>query len=272
MGPLNFRAPLFVPGLHSGDNLTTAEFKKFCHEAVHSLMALNEHCGREYDISAWPRWDYDLDAGTLIFSEGGTPKVIASIQVVGTTSADPKNWLWGWANKNMPPKVVDRVREVRTFGEREGLTLLTGPYQPDNEHLGWELAAVTAQIVRAKGAYRCPVDDGFIYVVYMDIRNVNSDDIAVFSRFPNKSFMECADHGKGISTFVCEHLAATPHQEWFSSISTDSNPWPDAWCSKCDEIYSEQGAWNDKNEERMKIKILCHRCYEKARGQATSHT
>lgn len=43
---------------------------------------------------------------------------------------------------------------------------------PDYEHLGWELTAVTARILGAKGAYRCPSDNGFFYVVFSDIASV----------------------------------------------------------------------------------------------------
>jgi hypothetical protein len=45
------------------------EFKEFRHNAVHELMRLNESCEHEFQISTWPRWDYDLDAGTLTFSQ-----------------------------------------------------------------------------------------------------------------------------------------------------------------------------------------------------------
>src|SRR5947209_5930700 len=107
-------------------------------------MVLNENCGRVYSISTWPRWDYDLDACDLVFSEAEVPKVIASIQVVGTTSNRSSTWMWGWANNSLPSCSTDRIREVQRFGELEGVDRLTQPQLADHEHLGWEMTAITA--------------------------------------------------------------------------------------------------------------------------------
>jgi hypothetical protein len=71
------------------------QFSQFRHEAVHELVRLNELCEENFRISSWPRWDYDLERGKLIFSEQGVSKVSASIQVVGTTSISGGTWLWG---------------------------------------------------------------------------------------------------------------------------------------------------------------------------------
>ena len=107
--------------------LTLEEFKAFRHEAVHELKDLNDQCSRVYRISNWGRWDYNLDDRILVFSDSGVPKVIASVQVVGTTSAARKNWLWGWANGYMPSPIVARIEEVRRFGVAEGIPELTEP-------------------------------------------------------------------------------------------------------------------------------------------------
>ena len=71
--------------------MTPDEFHEFRHRAVHELMDLNADCEAKFRIGHWERWVYDLDAGTLIFSESGVPKVIAAIQVVGTTSTAFEN-------------------------------------------------------------------------------------------------------------------------------------------------------------------------------------
>lgn len=149
------------------------EVLDFRHQAVHELMRLNELCGREFHISAWPRWDYDLDRGTLTFSEDSLPKVVALIQVIGTTSISSKTWLWAWANEYLPPNVKKAVEEVRAFGERENIPELIKAKLPDDEHFGWEMTAIAAKILGAKGAYRCPDDNGFVYVVYLSIGFVN---------------------------------------------------------------------------------------------------
>lgn len=240
------------------------QFSVFRHEAVHQLMEFNEVCKKAFSITSWQRWEYELDEGTLTFSENGIPKVIATIQVVGTTSKSGGTWLWAWANQNLPARVTKAVERVRAFGETENIPELTEKCLPDDEYLGWEMTAVAAKLLGSKGAYRCPGDNGFVYVVYSSLRF--ADEHVTPSDEPKQ--IECATHGNGFSTYVCEHLVANPAQEWFSEQSEDSK-WPDAWCSTCNSYFLEEGEWNEKNEAKLKIKLLCHFCYEKKRSQET---
>jgi hypothetical protein len=69
-----------------------------------------------FQISSWPRWDYDLERGTLTFSANGMPKVSASIQIIGTTSVSGGTWMRGWANESLPSNVTREVAKVLEFG------------------------------------------------------------------------------------------------------------------------------------------------------------
>ena len=74
------------------------------------------------------------------------------------------------ANDSLPQRVVSRMAAIREFGNTEAIARLTTEILPNDDYLGWELAAVTARLLGARGAYRCPGEDGFLYVVYTDIR------------------------------------------------------------------------------------------------------
>jgi len=76
----------------------------------------------------------------------------------------------------------------------------------------------------------------------------------------------CDVHGSASPAFVCAHLAANPVQRWHCDDPTDENPWPDAWCDRCNDVYLRDGEWNDDNSREIELKILCHRCYEDARS------
>ncbi len=242
------------------------EFEEFKRESIHNLKDLNDQCARVYRISAWPRWNYDLEDATLVFSETGIPRVVTSVQVVGTTSTNQKNWLWGWANGHLPQQVVSRMEEVRRFGETEGIRELTEPYWPDDEYFGWAMSAVVAHVVGAKGAYRIPSKNGFMYFVFTDIRLATREE-ELNPHAAGRTRIGCGEHSEGFATYICEHLVADPSQEWFSATPSESNPWPDAWCARCDEVFQKQGEWNDKNEINAKIKLVCHRCYEAMRNK-----
>ncbi len=245
--------------------MTPEQFSEFRHNAVHELIHLNEHCADEFKISHWPRWDYDLDAGTLTFSEEGVPKVVASIQVVGTTSSSVGTWMWAWANDSLPADAIEDVARVREFGQTEDISDLTKSELPDDEHLGWGMTAIAAKLLGAKGAYRCPSGDGFIYFVYLSIGIAPNNSGATTER----EVVKCSHHSRGFATYVCEHLPANPAQKWFSNRPDDQDRWPDAWCGACEALFLEEGEWNEKNQQRREIVLVCHHCYENLRLQAT---
>ena len=242
------------------------QFSAYRHDAVHELMRLNKLCEEQFHISSWPRWDYELERGTLTFSENGVPKVLALIQVIGTTSVSGGTWMWGWANESLPSNVTKAVANVREFGRAGNITELTEAELPDDEYLGWSMTAVAARLLGAKGAYRCPGKNGFVYVVYSSIRFAPSDASAT----SDGQLVECSHHTKGFATYICGHLLANPAQEWFSNKPDEEQPWPDAWCARCEALFLEQGEWNDKNQSRREIKMVCHHCYENLRSQRSS--
>jgi hypothetical protein len=142
------------------------------HDAVHQLQEKNARLEREFRLGAWPRFDYDVDNGTLIFSEQGVAKVIAEIQIVGTTSFKVGNWLWAWANSHWPLERVVDAERVRAFGEEHGIGELAHDYIEDEDlnGLGWELTAVAARIADAAGAYRPLHSDGG--GLYFTLKNI----------------------------------------------------------------------------------------------------
>jgi len=133
------------------------DFAKMRREAVHALTDLNEAINAKYGITAWERFDYDLNAGTLTFSHKGKVKVVARIQVVGSTDTD---FLWAWANAGWwPAALLEDVREVKAWGEANGAAELTTPQLTGENitELGWAMTALAVKITGALGAYR-PMD------------------------------------------------------------------------------------------------------------------
>lgn len=77
--------------------------------------------------------------------------------------------------------------------------------------------------------------------------------------------IDCEEHGFNEEAFVCEHLLREPNQLWCSREPTDENPCPDAWCLKCDEHFQTEGEWNERNEGKVQIKLVCQACYTRLR-------
>jgi hypothetical protein len=91
-------------------------------EAIEQLKAKNARLKKDLHLGSWSRYDYDLTAGTLLFSQDGVVKVVTEIQIVGSTSTEGGNWLWAWANSSLPSELLSDAKLVRSFGERMALT------------------------------------------------------------------------------------------------------------------------------------------------------
>ena len=141
------------------------------HDAFHELQDKNARLNADYRLGEWSRFDYDLASGKLIFSHEGSPRIIAEIQVAGTTSRSSGDWLWAWANDHWPPDSVVDSRLVRDFGEEHGICELMHDCveAEDLNALGWELTSVMARVTNAVGAYRPPDDDGGLFLVIRSI-------------------------------------------------------------------------------------------------------
>jgi hypothetical protein len=141
-------------------------------ESNEYLIARNERMKSEFGISEYPRYDWDQWRGELVFSRDGIPGVVGRIQFVGSVSTRSNTWLWAWANSSYVEPVRQASLRVREYGERAGVPKFTEAKWPAEEVDGWEMTAVTARFVGAKGGYRTPGDEGFTYMVLTDLSQV----------------------------------------------------------------------------------------------------
>ena len=149
--------------------MTADEYCDWRDVALEELKVKQDGLSSSHRLSSWPRFDYDLVRRTLTFSDERGPRVIAEIQVVGTTST--QEWRWAWANDYLPPEVRFDVERVRAFGAHHGIVDFTDPSVRDEDldALGWEFTAAAARVLDAAGAYRAPSKDGALFVVLRSV-------------------------------------------------------------------------------------------------------
>lgn len=80
--------------------------------------------------------------------------------------------------------------------------------------------------------------------------------------------ISCDTHGETYRTFICGHLAANSTQRWFCNLPSEADPWPDAWCEKCEAALIAEGEWNERSEAELDLKLICHCCYESMMAQS----
>ena len=147
-------------------------FEEFKHTCVHECMDLNKAMMETYKLGHWPRWDYQMEDATLVFSRDGKPQVICDMQVVGSTEGD--TWEWSWGNAHLPEACRSRMCVVHELGEEKDWDRLTTLFLPNDENVGWECASIANHLLGDIGAYRCPDsdskrDDNLVDAVYVAI-------------------------------------------------------------------------------------------------------
>jgi len=143
------------------------EFVRSCSER---LSEKQESLRQQFKIGEHKRWDWDLDTGTLIFSNDGVTAVTAEIDLVGSISSTSNTWLWAWANSSLSELKDNISIPVTEIGAESNFVKLTTPYWPADEVDGWQMTAICADILGSKGAYRTASETGFTYLI---IRNID---------------------------------------------------------------------------------------------------
>jgi hypothetical protein len=129
------------------------------------LTARQDTLTNEFGLSRYQRWDWDADQGSIVFSDDGTPRVIAQAQLVGSVSRKTGTWLWAWANRSIEQRLYRDLAEVRKFGEQKGIWQLTTAKWEADEVDGWEMTSISAYVLQSKGAYRMPHEHLFTFAI-----------------------------------------------------------------------------------------------------------
>jgi hypothetical protein len=82
--------------------------------------------------------------------------------------------------------------------------------------------------------------------------------------------VECDTHGPSPEAFVCQHIAAgllrRERVGFYWTVHDPENPYPDAWCSECEERVKQTGGeWEGEALKHLQPKIMCSHCYEVAK-------
>jgi len=156
--------------------LDTINFADLSKKAYQYLNQQQDTCNSIYKINDYERWFYDQFTGELTFSDSGIKKVIIDYEEVGSISFKSNTWLWAWANPNLEEKVKSEIVKVRDYGIRRNFEKLTNGKWNADEYDGWEMTAIAAYLMKAKGAYRIPSSDSMLYsfMIYKNIRWADS--------------------------------------------------------------------------------------------------
>lgn len=163
-----------LPG-KSNQNLSeldTIAFEDLSKKAYEYLYHQQDVCNEVYKVGSYQNWYYDQTTGELTFSDSGINKLIIDYEEVGSLSFRSNTWLWAWANPHLEEKVKSAIGQVRDYGEKRKFERLTNEKWEADEYDAWEMTAIAAYLMKAKGAYRVPTSDSMLYsfMIYKNIR------------------------------------------------------------------------------------------------------
>jgi hypothetical protein len=131
---------------------------------------------QRFRIGTYERFDLSQDYGLIVFSDAGTPKVVADIQFVGSYSDTSRTWLWAWANESLDPQLTRGSARVKEFGRQKHLERLTSAKWAATEDDGWEMATFQAYVTGADFMYRAPLRHGHAYLTLKNFRSAKPDE------------------------------------------------------------------------------------------------
>jgi hypothetical protein len=152
--------------------LDTISFEDLSKKAYEYLYEQQEICDTVYKIGSYEHWFYDQMTGELTFSHNGEKKLIIDYEEVGSVSEATNTFLWAWANANIEEKVRSEIIKVEKYGGSRGFDKLTDGKWKADLYDGWEMTAIASYLLKAKGAYRVPSNNGrlFSFMIFKSIR------------------------------------------------------------------------------------------------------
>jgi hypothetical protein len=140
-------------------------------------IALKTQIAREtWGLGDGGRWDADLEAGTITFTNERGWTIVAPLQVIGTFNTVDSTWLWGWDHPSVSESLGEHARQARAFGERYGLEWFTTRKLTVTEKDCWTFTAVASYLAGAQGGYRGPAGTTMIFLTFgtVTISNPNA--------------------------------------------------------------------------------------------------
>jgi hypothetical protein len=149
--------------------MDSKQFTDLLKKSREYLMEQQEIITKKYELNDYERMDFEQESGKMIFSIKGDRQVTMSFKVVGSISDQSNTWMWSWDNPYLLENVTEAMFKVKEYGEKNGYEKLIIPKWPGNDDDGWEMTAIAAYILKAKGAFSFLSDEMLVFVIFTDI-------------------------------------------------------------------------------------------------------
>jgi hypothetical protein len=144
-------------------------YEKFLQDARAEFVPRAMRLNAQYKLENYS-WRLEQGTGKLTFSQDGVTKVIADVQIVGTYSTYSHTWMWSWGNKSVDERMKSDMGKVKEYGESHRYQQWTTAKWECDEDYAATMTAAAGYLLKAKGAFRGPIEDGYVFMLITDIR------------------------------------------------------------------------------------------------------
>jgi len=139
------------------------------------LESLMTECEREFKFGSLHRMDYEQESCRMIFSDISVqPRVVANFQIVGSLSGNSGTWLWSWDNEYLLDIAIEDIWYVKQFGDENMIEKLSSPKWNASKEDAWDMTAISAYLLKARGAYSFMSDDIRVFVIFKEIKLIGN--------------------------------------------------------------------------------------------------
>lgn len=144
-------------------------FAKLLDDALLYLAERQAEISETFGLGECDRFDWNQGTGQLVFSTRGERSVVGDIVFVGSTAERSGTWLWSWANDSFLEPLREPMLAIRRHGLEHGMLKLASARWPGGEPEGWQMTAIAAYLLGARGAYRTPSERGATFMLLTSI-------------------------------------------------------------------------------------------------------
>src|SRR5882672_9141366 len=136
------------------------------------LRAKNDALAARFGFPADGRLEIDLRGGTVALARTSRPEVRARATLVGTFAPSSRTWGWGGSNPHAPDTVRNASAAIVDEILDRDMWELSTPVFASDEPTAWTLAALVCDRAGGAGVFCGPEQDGLVFVLLRDIREV----------------------------------------------------------------------------------------------------
>jgi len=145
-------------------------YNRLLNECIAEVDRKNQKLADDFGLGSFERWDINQEIGELVFSDGGVPKLVCSVTMLGSFSNRSETWMWGWANPSLLEPLTRDTNAVRDYGAKNGIEDLTVEKTAATEEEAWALSALACRVLDGLGLYRGPTGNGFVIMMLKEIK------------------------------------------------------------------------------------------------------